>query len=169
MATRLRSDKGSFVRSPLGAFESEVATPTYEGLIESSAQFPNAEFALNDPTGLCQTFGPITPGSEYWRHTIQYTALQPTPAQAVLLTHTGNISGATWRAADHNVAFVCNELGDPARPIWTGALEDAQRYDYIIVFFTNIGRLHQQINVNTGRFPGVYNPAFQPLEPLTIT
>lgn len=172
--TRLRSDMGSFVQSPLGAFDSEaVAPPEFSAVVSSVFVNPSdSRFKF----GVCQVTDTSAGNNGYTRIIFDYdTGNEPPLASWANYYHIGQTSGASWRPSDNGVALVCEPttggLGDQ---FWGGTnaivLGSGLVYEYHVeidrVAVVNVNQTG--LYVNTGEFPATTPPAFQQGEAVTL-
>ena len=108
MVTRLQSDKGSFVQSPKGAFDSEPPPTVDLGSGEVIAMLNSSgRLHLNDSqqgsTTNCSVgviFG-TGQGTQQIEFRLDNQLIPVTPEQMLAATYTGVTSGAVYRAADY--------------------------------------------------------------------
>ena len=170
--TRLRSDKGSFVQSPLKSFET-VGDAAVSGFVNTVADDPAASWALY-PGCIQQGTALGNTGTAF----IQFNYLSGTrvpPAQLITYLHVGQNSGAMWRPIDDLVSLSC-AVDTPVDPSyiesWVGP--DSVPVGSGVVYKTNLMLFQSPVAqlqwyVNYGEFPGSTQAAFIPGEPIIAT
>lgn len=176
MTSRLRSEKGSFVRSPLGAFETEGA-PVVAGAVNvalATAQYARMP-ALSPAPAECL----IQLGSPGQRDVFTFSFLAGsiwTDDQLAYGTYTGVTSGVSWSPGDWSVLYHCDYLSDALPRVYVGGgvidvFGDGTAWSHEFYAETEAEDDPQSMRAtyNVGQFPGQTMPAFQNAENFTFT
>ena len=168
MITRLRSEKGSFVRSPLGAFETALAEVSYIGETFTATTDPsNSRFKFD----VCTVTNTNAGTTGWWSLGFGAFVGEPPPlANWPNLYIVGQTSGAVWRPADDGVAQICvGASGGFGNQFWGGTnnitLGSGFVYEYHCEVQQSFDGAKDVLNgfalyVNTGEFPSTTPPAF---------
>ena len=174
MATRLRSDKGSFVRSPKGAFETEAGAPALGVAQVQDLLTDVSNAAVYVPPPTCGVSGIAgnhdVPGYTRigwdWQGPIIYD-----PAQFNTFFIVGRQSGAVYNGASLSLTFECANTGTPQEvytgtefvPVSNPSFPDRRVYEYATTYRQRAFDLNVEfvtIHISTGQYPGAIVPAF---------
>lgn len=171
MTTRLRSDKGSFVQSPLKAFDTDAA-PVGEGRVNSVDVFPTQASELERT--FCTIF--LTAGPQSRR--IQFDLFEPFPSLATLRSGSvvGLTSGAVLDLTVTATTFRCNSQGNSNLPNYsggqnTGVGTNVERWEYMQQFTTlaaGASVISFVFHVNDGTWPTAIVPPFVASELISV-
>ena len=158
MTARLRSDKGSFVQSPLKAFETSAVAVNGGTITFAGATQVNNSSRIDQPGGCFHRFD-LDVGNNSLITQLDWTSPR-TPAQIDLLTGSflGLTSLTSWRLSDYSITQICFVTLLRAGYENQSVAPNGLYYPHVVS--DDVAALQTFVVTNIGRHPGSPHPAF---------